>query len=89
MVDVGEVIIEALNEMYEEAEPSADFDHILSYPEEYDDWQGNHYLSQERQREIVRGYADKYDLSKNEEAQLVMNAILYYGPTTSENNDQN
>ena len=79
-----EVAFDALREMYRKAEPSLDFDHAFENPEEYDeDWYRNHYLDSERQREIVNKHCEENNLSGRERQQVVITAILYWGPSGS------
>lgn len=77
-------IEEALTRMYEEAEPSLDFKEVLENPSEQDyDWYEQHYLSSERQGEIVDNVKEKYSLNDAESRHLSMTAILDYGPTSN------
>lgn len=84
MVEFEPYIEEALTRMYEEAEPSLDFQEVLENPSEQDDdWYSNHYLSSERQSEIVDGVKEKYSLNDAESLRLSMTAILNYGPSST------
>lgn len=78
---MDEIVIEALRKMYDEAEPSLDFDDVVENPDDYgDDFYQDHRLSHERQNEIVNTVANKYNLSQQERNALKLNAITYYGP---------
>jgi hypothetical protein len=86
MTDVKEVAFDALREMYEEAEPSVDFDEIRENAEDYpDDWYTNYYLHPERQREIVDKHCEKHNLTNAEHTTVTMTAILHYGPASTKN----
>lgn len=79
-----EAIVDALTQMYEQAEPGLEFSDLQENPDEYPDkWYLYHYLSHTDQTEIVASVADKYNLSKSERHALKMNAITYYGPTAN------
>ncbi|AGC34521.1 hypothetical protein HVTV-2_gp154 [Haloarcula virus HVTV-2] len=83
MTDAKEVAFDALREMYEEAEPPPDFDDALENPDDYDaEWYLDHELPHERQEEIVDEHLEKHNLSKHQETQVTMTAILHYGPST-------
>lgn len=85
MTELKEVAYDALREMYSEAEPPLDFDHLRENPDEYpDDWYEQHALDGERQREIVDKHINEHQLSRREKTQVTMTAILDYGPTTTE-----
>lgn len=88
MSNVEQAVFDALNEMYSKAEPPADFDHIKANPDEYpDDWYDQHYLPEVEQNNIVKKYSEEYDLSDKEHTQLVMNAILNWGPKSIKKED--
>lgn len=83
MTDVAQITTDILVEMYEEAQPPLDFKHLLENPEEAEeDWYMKHYLSQERQDEIIEKHAEKHDLTRNEHAALIMD-VTGYAPTSS------
>jgi len=75
---------EALTRMYEEAEPPLDFEEVLDDPESVDnDWYKQHYLSSERQQEIVSEIEQSYDLTLGEKTHLKIETILNYAPTSN------
>jgi hypothetical protein len=83
MVTIEPYVEEALTRMYEEAEPSLDFQKVLDDPEAMDEnWYEQHYLPSERQQEIVADISEEYNLNSAEETNLIMQAILNYGPAS-------
>lgn len=83
MVSMEPYIEEALTRMYEEAEPPLDFQDVLEDPQSVDeDWYTQHYLSSERQQEIVSAVEQLYCLTRSEKSHLVIETILNYGPTS-------
>mgnify|MGYP006928065590 FL=1 len=84
MVELEPYIEEALTRMYEEAEPPLDFQEVLEDPQSMDEnWYEQHYLSSERQQEIVSDISEEHNLNSLEETNLSMEAILSYGPTAN------
>jgi hypothetical protein len=85
MVDPTDVAYDAIREIYDEAEPGLDFDEVLNDPDEFDDdWYSQHYLPDERQREILNKHLDKHDLSDKQESSVTITVILWYGPVGHE-----
>lgn len=80
-----EIRNEILREMYREAEPSFNFDRVLENPDKVDDdFYTNHYLPEEKSREILNKHFDKNDLSRSEKRTLRIETILNLGPTNSQ-----
>jgi len=74
-----------LREMYSEAEPGLDFDHLLENPDEYDEkWFENHHLSKERQNEIFERHCEKHDVTSSERSSLNWACFLDLGPRYTE-----
>jgi len=77
MVELEPYIEEAVTRMYEEAEPPLDFQEVLDDPQSMDEnWYEQHYLSGERQKEIVSEISEEHNLNSREEMNLSMEAIL-------------
>jgi hypothetical protein len=86
MTDLWEIAKDALNEIYDEAEPGLDFDDLLENTDDYpDDWFGQHTLSAEREQEILQKHKSKHDLTEREKTQLTMTVIVNYGPRSPDN----
>lgn len=82
MTDLQEVVYDILQEVYEEAEPGLDFEDLRENPEDYpDDWYSQHYLDEEREREILEKHLEKHDLTEREESQITFTVILDMGPS--------
>jgi hypothetical protein len=82
---VTEVINDVLREVYSEAEPGLDWDHLLENAGKYaDDWYDQHELDAEKEREILHRHLEKHDLTDHEESKVRMTAILHYGPANPE-----
>ena len=89
MTDLEQLRDDILNEMYAEAEPPLDFDYALENPDEMDDdWYSQHYLSDERQREIFDKHTAKHDLTDSEHTSLTMTCILSLGPSNVKEEDK-
>ncbi len=72
-----------LNEMYAEAEPPLNFDYAVANADEMDeDWYQQHYLSQERCREIFDKHTENVDLTKSEYLSLTLTCLTYLAPTS-------
>ena len=83
MSNLEQAVDEALTQMYDEAEPPLDYQWAKNHPAKVDeDEHLQHYLSGERQEEIVEEVADQYDLNGVEKLSLQMETILNMGPTT-------
>lgn len=83
MADAEEVAKDILRQMYEEAEPGLDFDKAHENPEDYpDDWYDRHFLSEDRQQEIVDEHLDGVNLSEREETAVIFTTIVDLGPTS-------
>lgn len=81
MTDLIKLRNDILREMYAEAEPPLDFDEALANPKDQpDNWCSQHYLSNERQREILDKHLAKHDLSEREINTLTWHCILNLGP---------
>lgn len=84
MKSTKEIAYDALREMYDEAEPSLDFDDVLENPNDYpDNWFEQHYLDGERQKEIVEKHCDKYNITDEQHMHITMTAILNLGPASN------
>lgn len=82
MTDLQEVVYDILQEVYEEAEPGLDFEDLRENPEDYpDDWYSQHYLDEEREREILHKHLEKHDLTEQEESSVTFTVILDMGPS--------
>jgi len=88
MDDLQELAYDILREMYDEAEPGLDWDDLRENPDEYpDDWYSQHYLSDERQREIFDKHVEGETLTDDEHTSLVMTCILDLGPSNVASED--
>lgn len=84
-----EIAYDILREMYDEAEPSADFDDIRLNPDDYpDDWYAQHYLPGDKQQEILDKHLAEHNLNDGEERQVTMTCILHYGPASTPPEEQ-
>lgn len=84
MSNLEEIAFNALEEMYQEADPPLDIEYVRANPDEMDEnWYQQHYLDEDRQHEIVQKYSEKHDLSDREHTSLTMTAILDLGPTSN------
>jgi len=73
-----------MNQMYDEAEPSLEFDDFLENPDDYpEDWYARHYLDSERQLEIMEEHTEDVELTDSEHASLSLTCITSLGPTSS------
>ena len=74
-----------LREMYSEAEPGLDFDHLLKNPDEYDEkWFENHHLPKGKQDEIFEKHCEKHDVTGSERSSLSWTCFLDLGPRYTE-----
>jgi hypothetical protein len=83
--DLWAIARNALREIYDEAEPGLDFDDVLENPEDYQyEWFNEHELAPEREREIVRKYKEKHNMTNRESVQFTLTVITEYGPANPE-----
>lgn len=81
MTKLQPIINDILREIYEEAEPGLDYDHLRKNPDEYpDDWYDQHYLDGDRQDEIVEKHTTDLNLTEKEHTKIIMTCILSRGP---------
>lgn len=86
---VKQVAYDALEQMYDEAEPGLDFYDVVENPDDYDDdWFQQHTLDSDRQREIVDEHCEKHDLTESEETSVTWTAILDLGPSQPPRDEQ-
>lgn len=79
-------IEETLTRMYNEAEPGLDFSKVVADPESVEEeFYKNHYLSADRQKEIIQDVADKYDITSGKERMtLAARTVFGVAPSTVE-----
>ena len=88
MTAAKEVAYDALQQMYNEAEPGLNFERLRRNPDEYpDDWISQHELSRQRQREIVELHCENAGLTQSERNGVFWSAILDYGPAYPDDDD--
>jgi hypothetical protein len=69
-----------LRKLYSEAEPGLDFDKVLENPDDYPEFYDNHYLPEERQREIRTNTMDEHDVPEHRRSGIIWTTCLNYGP---------
>jgi hypothetical protein len=75
--------MEVYRQLFKEAEPSADIDHLIQSNEtKTPNWFEAYYLSQDRQIEILEEIAKKHRLSKREKYMISKEVNLGCSPTT-------
>ncbi|MFC1723339.1 hypothetical protein ACFL0V_04320 [Nanoarchaeota archaeon] len=79
---LAEICLDIYRELYQKAEPSADFDVLVETGvTAKPDWFDNYYLSREEQQEILDRHCDKYDLTDREYFRIEMNIFFGGSPT--------
>ena len=80
-----DICIEIYNKLYEEANPSANFDELLNSKEAYEEgFFFKYYLANERQEEIINEICRKHRCGKIDKKKIVLTAVLGCSPTVSE-----
>lgn len=84
MTDLEEIANDMLRQMYDEAEPSRDYDEVLENPEEVEDeWYKNHYLDGDRVQEIFEEHCEKHNVTDREHLSLSIHVITGASPTSN------
>lgn len=86
---LSEPAVEALNRLYEEADPPLDFDEVLANPDAFDDdWFRQHTLDPETEKEICNEVIEEYDLDGRERSAFFTTVVLDLGPAYSDESEQ-
>lgn len=79
-----ELCKEIYRQMYEEAEPSANFDELMDKGVTTGpDWFMGYFLEPERQQEIIEEHCDNHKLSQRERDIVELNILLGAAPNSS------
>lgn len=84
MNEIEELQKKILNELYDKAEPPADFDNIRNNPDKQpDDWYQHHYLPSNKQEEIFDKHTEDAPLTNSQRTSLALTCITSLGPTSN------